>query len=189
MACNNTKNSESVYGASSSATIDSSRQRQQIYQQNKASSIGKRNGFRSRDQQATMPQKIHAETYQLESNDNHQNDTIAKSKISTINGSFHSFAAANQQSMTSRPQMTDDNRLLEVNNNHLASNYQENLDKRGYTNGNFVPNSYENRSRATDSSMNLTAVTNQPQIYTNQRNSRHPIYSNHAPNGNSETPI
>lgn len=143
---NGNRNSESLYGPSSSNGLD--RQRQPTYQPNKSNSISKRNGSRLREQQAFVPGKIHAETYQNGSIDSHQNgDTFTKNK-------FNSFT--NQQSSSSRNQ----------------SNYQSKLDENMQPNG-F--NSYENG--------------HQQQIYINQQDSRHPIYSNHTPNGNSETPI
>lgn len=187
---NSVKNSDNLYGASNG--VLSNRQRQQIYQQSKTNSSGRRSNFRGRDQQASVPQKIHAETYQLDQTDGkikNGNDTIVKSKLT--NGGFHSFSVANQQApTTSRAQTNDENHLMEVNNNHLANNYQsDNIDKRGHSNGSIIPatNSTDNRSRAIDGSMNMS---NQSQIYANnQRNSRYPIYLNHEPNGNSETPI
>lgn len=189
---NSVKNSESVYGASNG--VAGSRQRQKVYQLGKTNSSGRVNNLRGRDQQATLPQKIQAETYQLDHTDGHQqngNDTIVKSKLT--NGSFHSFSVANQQApTTSRALINDERSLTEVNNNHLTSLYQsDNIDKSNHANGKLMPPTnalLENRYRTTDNPVN--AAADQSQIYANnQRNSRYPIYLNHKPNGNSETPI
>lgn len=204
---NNPKTSEAPYGSSTNGVNVSERQKQQIYQQNKSNSLSKRNGFaNSRDHQANRSQKIQAETYvQLNSNENlkHTNgyETMTKSKYGVTNGSFQSFTAANSmnnnQSTNGGPQNSEECLPKEINNNHPSLNYQEPFDPKkdqpsinGFSNNGA--SSSDNRSRATDGSMNMESViSNHPNnhIYTNQRYPRYPIYSNHISNGNSETPI
>lgn len=190
---NSVKNSESLYGPSNG--VGNARQRQHIYQQGKTNSSGRRNNLRGRDQHVAVPQKIHAETYQLDQTDgshHNGNDTIVKSKLT--NGSFQSFSVASQQvPSTSKMQMNDESRPPEINNNQLTSSYQSGgIDKSGQMNGKVMPttnSTIDNRYRTIDNSVNTT-LTNQSQIYANnQRNSRYPIYLNHNSIGNSETPI
>lgn len=180
------KNSESLYAPSSSTGPDP--QRQQIYQQNKSGSISKRNGSRLREKQAFVPYKIHAETYQNDNADSYQNgDTFTKTKFGTTNGGFNSFTTPIQQSQDSRNQLNEEKRLTGVNNNYMTSNYNNVHGENGQLNADYQSNrfkTFENGARATDNSL-----AHQRQTYTNQRNLRHPIYSNHIPNGNSETPI
>lgn len=197
----NARTSESLYGpASSTATTDNIRHHnQQIYQQGRTNSIGRRtNGFKPRDQQQQqqqngIPQQIQAETYQTETYQN--GDTMTKAKMSITNGSgivgsFHSFSIANQHAAENgRSNELENRNTMEINNNNNQFNYQDQIyDKTPHTNDVFASgNSLDNRSRAMDGSTNHTTV-NQHQIYAS-RSSRHPIYSNHTANGNSETPI
>lgn len=180
------KNSESLYAPSSSNGPDS--QRQEIYQRSKSGSIGRRSGSRLREKQAFVPYKIHAETYQNDNVDSYQNgDTFTKTKFGSTNGGFNSFTNPYQQNPETRNQLNGDKRLVGVNNNYITTNYNNTHEENGQPNSDYQSNglkTFENGSRASNNSM-----TQQQQIYTNQQNSRHPIYSNHIPNCNSETPI
>lgn len=202
---NNVKNSENLYQASTSSALDSTRQRQQqnqIYQQNRLNSIRSRNNYKRRDPPA-VPHEIQAETHQNGQTAS-ENDAMTKAKLAIANGtSFQSFSSANQQQSKSNglPKINGINssRHQEINNNYITSTYEEsnNLHKRisNNPNGQHQPlngvnggfSTFDSRSRLESEKNNN--IQDQMQIYSNQRNLRHPIYSNHIPNGNSETPI
>lgn len=197
----NAKNSENLYQASTSNVLDGTRRREQqnqIYQQNKMNSIRSRNNYKRRDPPA-VPREIHAETHQ-NGQQQADSDPMTKAKLAMTNGtSFHSFSSAShlQSNSSGAPKINglDGSRQQEVNNNYMTANYEEasNPNMRmgaqhqlaNGINGNH--SSFDSRPR---SELDKGSVMqNQSQIYSNQRNQRHPIYSNHIPNGNSETPI
>lgn len=203
---NNTRNSENLYAASSNAKFEGLKnynQQTNIYQSNKSNSIRGRNGFNLREQQPPppMPQEIRAETHQTDRNDNYQNgEFINQAKLASANGGFQSFSAAPQSRISNNGSQINgkDSFHLEINNNnYVNSDYQESnfLEKQTAQNQNVYitgngSSTFDSRPRA-NGDMNLVSVVNQSQVYSNQRNSRYPIYSNHTSsnNGNSETPI
>lgn len=202
---NNVKNSENLYQASTSSVLESTQQRQQqnqIYQQNRLNSTRSRNNYKRRDPPA-VPHEIHAETHQ-NGQTHFDNDAMTKAKLAMTNGtSFQPFSSANHQQTTSNGESKtngiDSSRYPEINNNYMTSNYGEkshyskrissnpNGHHQSASNQNKGFSTFDSRSRVEPDKNNMTQ--DQTIIYSNQRNSRPPIYSNHIPNGNSETPI
>lgn len=185
---NGTRNADSIYGASTSGT-ESARQKRQIYNQSRGNTLSKRNGIS--EQYQSYPQKIQAETHREDTNNVYQNgDATTNPKMSLQNGNLHSFAGPSSQVYSDKAQAKGDYGNSEINNNQIMPDFRDELDKRSQANGTFkVPNIPDNRSRPVDNTFCAsTSAVNQNRIYSSQR-SRHPIYSNHLPNGNSETPI
>lgn len=182
---NGTRTNESIYGPSTSGA-DAARQRRQMYHQNRGNTSMKRNGISEQYQSHT--EKIHAETHRDDTNDVYQN-AVTNPKTSLQNGNLHSFSVPNSQIYPDKGMMNGDYGPAEINNNQIIPNLRDEIDNRNQTNGTFkVPNSIDNRSRHAEDMLSSSSVANQNRIPSSQR-SRHPIYSNHIPNGNSDTPI